>query len=325
MRFALKVTTVATAVILSLVAPSQSHAQKSNRTRVYTNGFRFELGGKAVSNVVKVHVGAMTIPLAPASTGSATKDKTFRAGIPVFGVLRVEKVVDTDSSFATIVKTASEGRDTRRDATLVLLAGTTEVRRINFSGCTPVRYEPAALSSEGNAGSALRETLDLAPQSVDIVETTSRGISAADSVARSYGFTVDIQGASAGASSDNSWKKWQGGGVQFQTQPAAASGTDRFKSAASGAREITEIELSGPLGAQSRRPMLEWIRDTAKGTSAARNVVVNILGRDGKVTGSRTYFDCLITSYSLTPLNADNQDEELIERITIKPNRYETK
>jgi len=71
--------------------------------------------------------------------------------------------------------------------------------------------------------------------------------------------------------------------------------------------------------------MVQWILDTVRGTAPLRNIVVNIMGRDGRVASTRTYFDCVITSHSLGALSADNQDEELIEKITIKPGRYEVK
>jgi len=44
---------------------------------------------------------------------------------------------------------------------------------------------------------------------------------------------------------------------------------------------------------------------------------VNLLDRDGFMLNTIDYQECFLTSYSVSPLNAGQQDEPVLETITI--------
>ena len=129
-----------------------------------------------------------------------------------------------------------------------------------------------------------------------------------DQYSKATGFQIQITGAASEGSTDGSWKAVRGGGVRFVENPGTTTGGDKFMQHSLGQKEWDDITLIGPV-TSSRKDMLNWYKDTVAGKDHRRNVSIIILGPDGKTTHQYNYLDCFLTSYKLTPLDADSEQE----------------
>jgi phage tail-like protein len=136
-----------------------------------------------------------------------------------------------------------------------------------------------------------------------------------DQYAKATGFQVQITGASAEGTTDGSWKVVRGGGIRFNENAGTTTGSDKFMQHSLGQKEWDDLTLIGPV-TSSRKDMLNWYKDTVAGKDHRRNVSIIILGPDGKSTHQYNYLDCFLTSYKLTPLDADSE-QECEEEVTI--------
>lgn len=142
-----------------------------------------------------------------------------------------------------------------------------------------------------------------------------------DQYNKAVGFQVEITGASASGSTDGSWKSVRGGGARFTEQQGTTTGNDKYIQHSLGQLEWEDITLVGPV-TKSRKDMLKWYLDTVAGNTdkIRRNLSIIINSRDGKETQRYNYVDCFLTAYSLTPLDADSE-QECEETIEICPAR----
>lgn len=129
-----------------------------------------------------------------------------------------------------------------------------------------------------------------------------------DQFAKATGFSVEITGAAAANGTDGSWKAVRGGGLRFAENSGVTRGDDKFAQHSLGQREWDDVTLIGPV-TKSRKDMLKWYMDTVKGEDHRRNVSIIIHGADTKETHRYNYLDCFLTAYSLTPLDADSEQE----------------
>jgi len=130
-----------------------------------------------------------------------------------------------------------------------------------------------------------------------------------DEYSQCTGFSVDITGAKgAQDGAGGSWKCVRGGGLRFTEAAGTTLGTDQFMQHALGQKEWEDLVLIGTIS-KDRKDMLQWYDDTVAGKDWRRNVTVNIHGRDGKVTHHYNFLDCFLTSYRLTELDADSEQE----------------
>jgi len=130
-----------------------------------------------------------------------------------------------------------------------------------------------------------------------------------DDFARATGFTVDITGAAgSGSGADGNWKVVRGGGLRFNENAGTTRGSDQFMQHALGQREWDDLVLIGTIS-KGRKDMLKWYKNTVAGEDWRRNVTLNIHGMDGQITHHYNYIDCFLTSYRLTELDADSEQE----------------
>lgn len=136
-----------------------------------------------------------------------------------------------------------------------------------------------------------------------------------DQFSKASGFQIQITGAAGESSTDGSWKAIRGGGVRFVENPGTTVGSDKFMQHSLGPKEWEDLTLIGPV-TKTRQDMLKWYKNTVAGEDHRRNVSVIILGPDGAETHRYNYLDCFLTGYTLTPLDAESE-QECEETITI--------
>jgi len=123
------------------------------------------------------------------------------------------------------------------------------------------------------------------------------------------GFTVEIEGVKGNKqTADGSWKVCRGGGIRFNENAGTTRGTDQFMHHTLGQREWDDLVFIGTIS-KDRKDMLQWYKDTVAGLNHRRNITVNIHGRDGAITHHYNFIDCFLTSYRLTELDADSEQE----------------
>jgi len=136
-----------------------------------------------------------------------------------------------------------------------------------------------------------------------------------DQYNKATGFQVQITGAAAEGSTDGSWKALRGGGLRFVENPGTTTGSDKYLQHSLGQKEWEDITLIGPV-TSSRKDMLNWYKDTVAGKDWRRNISIIILGPDGQETHRYNYVDCFLSGYTLTPLDAESE-QECEETVTI--------
>jgi len=133
--------------------------------------------------------------------------------------------------------------------------------------------------------------------------------SRSDDFSRASGFTIEIEGSKGNKqTADGSWKVIRGGGIRFNENSGTTRGSDQFMQHALGQREWDDLVLIGTIS-KDRKDMLQWYKDTVAGENHRRNITVNIHGMDGNVTHHYNFLDCFLTSYRLTELDADSEQE----------------
>lgn len=130
----------------------------------------------------------------------------------------------------------------------------------------------------------------------------------ADQFSKAIGFQVEITGAAGAGETDGSWKAVRGGGIRFAENSGVTMGQDQFAQNALGMREWEDITIIGPV-TKSRKDMLTWYLDTVKGEDWRRNISIIVLNYDGSELYRYNYMDCFLTSYALTPLDAESEVE----------------
>lgn len=144
-----------------------------------------------------------------------------------------------------------------------------------------------------------------------------------DQFNKASGFAVEITGAAGAGGTDGSWKSVRGGGLRFTENQGTTRGDDKFAQHSLGQSEWEDVTLVGPV-TKTRKDMLKWYTDTVDGKDHRRNMSIVINGRDGKEIQRYNYLDCFLTAYSLTPLDADSEQEceETIEICVGRSDNY---
>jgi hypothetical protein len=139
-----------------------------------------------------------------------------------------------------------------------------------------------------------------------------------DQYVKTYGFKVDIEGASPD-STEGGWRSVEGGGIMFEECAGVTVGTDQFKNHSQGIAQWQPLRLVGTV-TKDRKQMLEWykkMQQSGKQADCYKSVSITLLARDGTDAYSLNFLQCFLTSYSLCPLDGDAEDQEAYETVEI--------
>jgi phage tail-like protein len=141
----------------------------------------------------------------------------------------------------------------------------------------------------------------------------------ADQYSKSYGFKVEITGGAGVDSNEGAWRSCRGGGIRIHESGGCTVGPDQFKNHTRGICEWDDLVLAGAV-TKDRKQMLEWykaMQEKGKEADCYRDVTITLLRPDGTDYRNYNYLECWLTSYSLCPLNAEEDDVEAHETIEI--------
>lgn len=140
-----------------------------------------------------------------------------------------------------------------------------------------------------------------------------------DQYVKSYGFKVDVDGLSPD-SHEGAWRSISHSGISFEEAGGVTTGVHQFKNTTAGIANWGELTLVGAM-TKDRKQMLEWykaMQQSGKDSDCYKDVSVTILDREGGDVYTINFLECFLTSYSLCPLNGEEDDVEAQETVTIQ-------
>lgn len=140
-----------------------------------------------------------------------------------------------------------------------------------------------------------------------------------DQYTKSYGFKIDIDGLSPD-SNEGAWRSVNHDGIRFEEVGGVTVGPDQFKNTTAGIADWGNLTLVGAV-TKERKQMLEWykaMQEKGKDADCYKDVSVTLLDRSGGDAYTLNFLECFLTSYSLCPLNGEEDDVEAQETVTIK-------
>jgi len=142
-----------------------------------------------------------------------------------------------------------------------------------------------------------------------------------DEYLRTKGFHVEVSdGVAKGTGEDESWLSCSGGGDVIEVAQTTL-GADIYKTFAPGQTSVSALVMEGYM-TSTRKGSLDWIKATAQGDPARRQVTVKPFDITGKETKAHVYHDCLIEEYTYPELSSHDHNT-LKEKVTIRPERHE--
>ena len=141
----------------------------------------------------------------------------------------------------------------------------------------------------------------------------------ADQYTKAYAFKVEITGGASPDSNEGAWRTIRGGGLRIHEATGVTVGPDQFKHHPRGICEWEPLTLTGAV-TKDRKQMLDWykaMQEKGKEADVYRDVTVTLVGPDGADVYALNYLECWLTSYSLCPLDGDQDDVEAQETVEI--------
>jgi phage tail-like protein len=142
----------------------------------------------------------------------------------------------------------------------------------------------------------------------------------ADQYSKSYGFKVDITGGGGADTNEGAWRSVRGGGIRVHEAGGCTTGQDQFKNHTRGICEWDDLVLAGAV-TKDRKQMLEWykaMQEKGKDADCYKDVSVTLINREGGDVYTINFLECFLTSYSLCPLNGEEDDVEAQETVEIQ-------
>ena len=141
----------------------------------------------------------------------------------------------------------------------------------------------------------------------------------ADQYTKSYGFKVDVDGLSPD-SHEGAWRSIRGGGVRIDEVGGCTTGLHQFKNHTAGIASWEPLTLVGAV-TKDRKQMLEWykaMQQKGKEADCYKDVSVTLIDREGNDVYTLNWLECYLMSYSLCPLNGEEDDVEAQETVEIQ-------
>jgi hypothetical protein len=141
----------------------------------------------------------------------------------------------------------------------------------------------------------------------------------ADQYTKSYGFKIDIDGLSPD-SHEGAWRSIRHSGLRIEEAGGVTPGVAQFKNMTAGICDWGSLTLVGAM-TKDRKQMLEWykaMQEKGKDSDCYKDVSVTLISREGSDVYTINFLECFLTSYSLCPLNGEEDDVEAQETVEIQ-------
>ena len=142
----------------------------------------------------------------------------------------------------------------------------------------------------------------------------------ADQYTKAYGFKIEITGGAGVDSNEGAWRSIRGGGLRIHESGGCTTGPDQFKNHTRAICEWENLTLSGAV-TKDRKQMLEWykaMQEKGKEADCYKDVSVTLIDREGNDVYTLNWLECYLMSYSLCPLNGEEDDVEAQETVEIQ-------